>query len=78
MKKITIAIIFSLIGSLPLMAQNTFQHSYGTKGRNLASCFVQTTDKGFALLGTNDNSGNFVELILLETKYGQKLIPLST
>jgi|GEM_PF-4501610 PKD repeat protein len=45
-------------------AQSTFQRTYGTKGNDYPVAFIQTSDKGFALIGWTNN---YSEMYLVRT-----------
>ncbi|HTA84270.1 MAG TPA: T9SS type A sorting domain-containing protein [Bacteroidia bacterium] len=75
--KLLIVLIY-LFSSNALFAQNTFQHSYGTKADEIPNNFIQTTDKGFALLGsTDDNYGYLVKVDSLGNKMWSKEYSIS-
>jgi len=71
MKKVIVSII-CILGSLFSFSQKTFQHSYGTKSDEVPMAFIQTADKGYALLGSTGGSSGYGYLVKTDS-LGNKL-----
>ena len=62
MKKYSIALILFFV-VCSLSAQNFFQLSYGNKTGEIPMTLIQTSDKGFAMLGVTNNSNHYPYLV---------------